>query len=190
MSWALSDFGKQLSDGTGIGELMDDLGHALAQERDDLCMLGGGQPAHIPDIEMIWSRRLREITSEPGAIGRVLGHYEPPAGNTDFRTSVAQLFQRECGWQIGPENVGVTLGGQSAFFLLFNALAGRCGDRCSTGSCSGPKTGHHPTATISPASSWRTDDRTFGTSRTVVPATLVAWPRRPRRGRHSPTTLE
>ena len=131
MSWALSDFGKQLSDGTGIGELMDDLGHALAQERDDLCMLGGGQPAHIPDIEMIWSRRLREITSEPGAIGRVLGHYEPPAGNTDFRTSVAQLFQREYGWQIGPENVGVTLGGQSAFFLLFNALAGRCGDRCS-----------------------------------------------------------
>lgn len=131
MAWNLSDFGKQLSDRSGIGELMDDLGHALAKKKDDLCMLGGGQPAHIPEIETIWRRRLQEIATEPGATGRVLGEYEPPAGNTEFRKSVAQLFQREFGWHIGPENVGVTLGGQSAFFFLFNALAGPCGKTCN-----------------------------------------------------------
>ena len=31
-NWPLSTFGRQLAQGSGIGDLMDDLGHALAQE--------------------------------------------------------------------------------------------------------------------------------------------------------------
>jgi valine--pyruvate aminotransferase len=58
----------------------------------------------------------------------MLGNYEPPAGNMAFREAVAGLFHRQFGWEIGPETVGVTMGGQSAFFLLFNALAGRFRD--------------------------------------------------------------
>jgi valine--pyruvate aminotransferase len=124
MTWELSEFGQRLCGGSGIGELMDDLGHALAAGGDKVRMLGGGQPAHIPEMDALWRKRLEEIRSESGQLEHMLGNYEPPAGNPPFREAVAGLFQREFGWKIGPENIGVTMGGQTAFFFLFNALAG------------------------------------------------------------------
>ncbi|TWU07926.1 valine--pyruvate transaminase [Stieleria varia] len=123
-----SEFGSRLCQGSGIGELMDDLGNALASGGDQICMLGGGQPAHIDAIDAIWQQRVQSLCDEPGVLARVLGNYEPPAGGTRFRTAIADLMRREFGWEIGPENVAVTSGGQTAFFLLFNALAGRMPD--------------------------------------------------------------
>ncbi len=128
MSWELSEFGEQLCGGSGIGELMHDLGHALAEGGDRVKMLGGGQPAHIPEMDALWRKRLEEIGNQPGKLEHVLGNYEPPAGNLAFRSAVAGLFLREFGWKLGPENVGVTIGGQTAFFFLFNSLAGRFRD--------------------------------------------------------------
>lgn len=128
MTWELSEFGKHLCSGSGIGELMDDLGHALAVGGDQVRMLGGGQPAHIPAIDLLWRERLESILAEQGQLEHMLGNYEPPAGNLSFRRAVASLFRKEFQWEIGPENVAVTMGGQTAFFFLFNALAGRFSD--------------------------------------------------------------
>ncbi len=128
MSWEQSTFGRRLGSGSGIGELMADLGEALAAGGDRVRMLGGGQPAQIPEMNEIWRRRIEQISSEPRGLEQMLCSYEPPVGNLAFRESVANLFQREYGWNIGPQNVGVTVGGQSAFFLLFNALAGKFDD--------------------------------------------------------------
>lgn len=123
-----SEFGQRLGCGSGIGELMDDLGHALAAGGDTVHMLGGGQPAHIPAMDAIWRQRIEEITENPGELEHMLGNYEPPAGRTGFRQAIAALFRREFGWDIHKENVAITMGGQSAFFCLFNALAGRFTD--------------------------------------------------------------
>lgn len=128
MNWELSEFGHHLCGGSGIGELMDDLGHALARGGDRVRMLGGGQPAHIPEMDAIWRRRVEEIVADDTRLESMLGNYEPPAGNPGFREAVAQLFRREFGWPVGPENIGVTVGGQAAFFFLFNALAGEFRD--------------------------------------------------------------
>ena len=127
MGWEFSEFGQHLCSGSGIGELMDDLGAALASGGDQIRMLGGGQPSHIPAIDAIWQSRMKEL-QDSGRIDQVLGNYEPPAGNHLFRESVASLFSREFGWQIGPQNVAVTAGGQTALFLLFNSLGGRMPD--------------------------------------------------------------
>ncbi len=123
-----SEFGQRLGCGSGIGELMDDLGHALAAGGDEVHMLGGGQPAHIPQMDALWRQRIEEITATPGELEHMLGNYEPPAGRTAFRTAVAELFQRQFGWDLTADNVAITMGGQSAFFCLFNALAGRFPD--------------------------------------------------------------
>lgn len=128
MTWELSDFGKHLCSGSGIGELMDDLGHALATGGTDVRMLGGGQPAHIPEMDALWRQRLTEIADNPGQLEHMLGNYEPPIGSSLFREAIAALFHREFGWDIGPQNVAVTMGGQTAFFFLFNALAGHFAD--------------------------------------------------------------
>ncbi len=46
----VSKFGRKIATQSGIGQLMDDLGLALAGSQDIL-MLGGGNPAHIPAVQ-------------------------------------------------------------------------------------------------------------------------------------------
>lgn len=128
MSYEFSQFGQHLGCGSGIEELMDDLGHALAGGGPDLKMLGGGQPAQIPEINAVWRRRLEELMEEPGGLDRALTSYDPPRGNPHFLQAIADLFRDSFGWDLGPENVAVTSGGQTAFYFLFNLLAGQMPD--------------------------------------------------------------
>lgn len=128
MSYEFSQFGQHLGCGSGIEELMDDLGHALAGGGPNLKMLGGGQPAQIPEINAVWRRRLEELMEEPGGLDRALTSYDPPRGNPHFLQAIAHLFRDSFGWDLGPENVAVTSGGQTAFYFLFNLLAGQMPD--------------------------------------------------------------
>ena len=107
---------------------MDDLGHALASGGADLKMLGGGQPARIPEINAVWRQRLEELAAEAGGIERAMTTYDPPRGNPRFLAAIANLFRETFGWDLGPQHIVVTTGGQTAFFLLFNLLAGRMPD--------------------------------------------------------------
>lgn len=128
MSYQFSDFGRHLGSGSGIEELMDDLGHALASGGPNLKMLGGGQPARIPEVDAIWRRRMEELLEETGGLDRALTSYDPPRGNPRFIKAIAALFSDTFGWPVGPENIAITSGGQTAFFFLFNLLAGRMAD--------------------------------------------------------------
>ena len=113
-----------LAGGSGIEQLMDDLGHALGSSGPSPHMLGGGNPAHIPAMEEVWQRRMQEISCDPGTLRRTLAIYDPPRGNPDCIRWLAELLSTEYGWPVGPENIAVTPGGQTAFFFLFNLLGG------------------------------------------------------------------
>lgn len=128
MKFDFSKVGQSLAGGSGIGELMEDLGHALASGGPELCMLGGGQPAHIPAMNDVWRARMEEILAEPGTLERTLANYDPPQGNPRFLKALADLVQREFGWPITTDHLAVTSGGQTAFFFLFNLLAGQMPD--------------------------------------------------------------
>lgn len=128
MSYEFSQFGQHLGCGSGIEDLMEDLGHALAGGGPDLKMLGGGQPARIPEMNAVWRRRLEELMDESGGLDRALTSYDPPRGNPHFLDAVATLFRDTFGWDVSPENVAVTSGGQTAFYFLFNLLAGQMPD--------------------------------------------------------------
>jgi valine--pyruvate aminotransferase len=121
-------FGRCLASGSGIEELMDDLGHALAEGGEHVLMLGGGNPAHLPAVEAVWDRRMREIVADPVQLRRVLAVYDPPRGNAGFSKALAGMLRQEYGWDIGPENLAVTSGSQLAFFYLFNLFGGLPGD--------------------------------------------------------------
>ena len=124
MDISFSQLAARMNARSGIVSLMDDLGRALT-ERPDLLMLGGGNPAAVPAMQARWRERMGEILSEGVSFDSMLGNYDPPQGNPAFLASLAGLLRREFGWPIGPENIAVTLGGQTAFFFLFNLLAGR-----------------------------------------------------------------
>lgn len=116
--------GRQLAEESGIGLLMDDLGQAMAAGGASMHMLGGGNPAHIPGVETVWRARMREILADGDALERMLGNYDPPRGNARFLDSMAAMLRREFGWDITADHLAVTAGGQTAFFYLFNLLAG------------------------------------------------------------------
>lgn len=119
-----SALGERLSGGSGIEMLMDDLGNALAASGPALHMLGGGNPAHIPEMEAIWKSRLETILADPAQLRRTLAIYDPPRGNAGCLAALAALLREELGWPVGPENIAVTPGGQTAFFFLFNLFGG------------------------------------------------------------------
>ncbi|HEY5706963.1 MAG TPA: valine--pyruvate transaminase [Terrimicrobiaceae bacterium] len=121
-------FGERLASGSGIEELMDDLGRALAGAHGRVRMLGGGNPAHIPEMQAIWRNRMAAILADPPAFDRMLTNYDPPIGNPKFIVALANLLREEFGWNVGPENIAITAGGQTAFFFLFNLLAGEFRD--------------------------------------------------------------
>lgn len=120
---AFSTLGQRLAGPCGIQELMDDLGAALS-ENPGMRMLGGGQPAAIPQVQALWRERLRALAADEPALDRMLLNYDPPAGNPAFREAFAAFLRRECGWDVGRENLVVLPSSQNAFFLLFNLLAG------------------------------------------------------------------
>jgi valine--pyruvate aminotransferase len=123
-----SQLGKRLAGGSGIEQLMDDLGRALSGSGPAPLMLGGGNPAHIPEMEALWARRMREIVDDPAVLRRTLAIYDPPRGNAAVAGALAELLQKEFGWPVGPENIAVTPGGQTAFYFLFNLFGGRRAD--------------------------------------------------------------
>jgi len=123
-SFPFSLAGQKLTGRSGILELMDDLGRAMTIE-PDMRMLGGGNPAAVPEMQALLRKRMHELVEDGHALDRMLGNYDPPQGNPRFLRALAGLLQRTFGWDIGPENLAITTGGQSAFFYLFNLLAGR-----------------------------------------------------------------
>ena len=122
-----SVFGEKLARNSGIYELMDDLGNALSGKANML-MLGGGNPAHIPAVEEYLRQRMKSLLRTRTGFGRIIGNYDTPQGNTAFISALASLFRKQYGWKIGPENIALTNGSQTSFFILFNIFAGKFKD--------------------------------------------------------------
>jgi valine--pyruvate aminotransferase len=79
-------------------------------------------------MNAVWQRRLSELLGEAKGVERLVASYDPPCGNPEFIEALATLFRDTFGWDIGPENIAITAGGQTAFYFLFNLLAGKMPD--------------------------------------------------------------
>jgi valine--pyruvate aminotransferase len=122
-----SKFGDKFTGKSGILHLMEDLGHAVAGG-GDVIMLGGGNPSHIPAVQTIFRERMVDILATGNEFERLIGDYDPPGGNPGFREDIAALLRELYGWPIAGKNVALTNGSQTAFFYLFNLLAGESGN--------------------------------------------------------------
>jgi len=123
----LSKFGEKFSSQSGIVELMDDLGTAL-NENPDMIFMGGGNPGRIPQVEQVFKARMETILSDPAQLHSLMGVYQSPQGDKDFREQIAGLLHQQFGWQLSERNIAVSNGSQSAFFVLYNLFAGTMSD--------------------------------------------------------------
>ncbi|MEE3652157.1 MULTISPECIES: valine--pyruvate transaminase [unclassified Brenneria] len=118
-------FGNKFTRHAGITQLMDDLNEGL--RTPGAIMLGGGNPAHIPAMDSYFQQLCQDML-EQGKLTDALCNYDGPQGKDILLGSLADLLRDELGWQIGPQNIALTNGSQSAFFYLFNLFAGRHAD--------------------------------------------------------------
>jgi valine--pyruvate aminotransferase len=124
-----SKFASRFSRDSGIVQLMDDLGNAMSGNSDVL-MLGGGNPSHIPGVQQYFRDSLHRLIDNPSLFSHAVGNYELPQGNREFINALVDMMNKQYQWGIKSENVALTVGSQSAFFFLFNMLAGEDEDGC------------------------------------------------------------
>ena len=123
-----SKFGCKFGGDVGILSLMKDMGEALAGGGDDIVMMGGGNPGHIPEFHAKMKKRLQEIAADEDYCKRLLGVYCAPQGEHSFLASLARLLEDKYGWLVKPENICLTNGSQTGFFMLLNSFAGEFPD--------------------------------------------------------------
>jgi len=123
----LSVFGEKFTRNSGIVELMDDLGSALIRN-PDMIMMGGGNPGRLREAEALFQSGLEAVMNDPGRRHRLFGLYQSPRGDHEFRTELASFLKKQFGWQLTANNIAISNGSQSAFFVLFNMFAGNMPD--------------------------------------------------------------
>ncbi len=122
-----SKFADRFFEHSGIVQLMEDLGNAMAGD-NDILMLGGGNPAHIPEVQEVFQQRIQRLLDNPKELNYIFGNYGPPRGDMRFIQALADFFKKNYSWKISENNIVLTSGSQTGFFLLFNSLTGEYSD--------------------------------------------------------------
>lgn len=115
-------FGDKFTRYSGITRLMEDLNDGL--RTPGAIMLGGGNPACIPEMDSYFRKLLADMLDNGNAVD-ALCNYDGPGGRNEFIIALAELLKTTFDWDISPQNIALTNGSQSAFFYLFNLFAGR-----------------------------------------------------------------
>ena len=123
----LSKFGSKFTRQSAINELMVDLGQAAHSKDPNLCMLGGGNPALIPQAQALFSQEMSQLI-ESGVFESMVGAYDGPQGGQQFIQILSEYLSTKFGWDVSEKNISLTNGSQNSFFYLFNAIAGEMPD--------------------------------------------------------------
>jgi valine--pyruvate aminotransferase len=119
----LSRYGQRYSGQSDIIDLMQDLGSAL-RDNPQMLMMAGGTPARIPAAEQLFQHTLQLLLQDDDATFRLLGRYQGPKGDLAVRKLLAMQLREDHGWPLTADHIALTNGGQSAFGILANLLAG------------------------------------------------------------------
>ncbi|MCW7480823.1 valine--pyruvate transaminase [Leptospira kanakyensis] len=116
---------NRLRQNQGIRSLMEDLGQVTGHP--DEILLGGGNPAHIPEAEAIFADCFRELASDP-CLSALLGDYQAPIGNDRFRSLAAESLSPHLGAKLTKDNIAFFNGSQNAYSYLLNIHSGKMKD--------------------------------------------------------------
>ncbi|WP_017223421.1 valine--pyruvate transaminase [Moritella dasanensis] len=119
-------FGQRFTQFSGITQLMHDLNEGI-RSGDDVIMLGGGNPAQIPEMLARFNSEAQQLLSS-GDLVAAMSNYDGPQGKNSFTTALATLLNKTYGWELTDKNIALTNGSQNAFFYLFNLFAGDFAD--------------------------------------------------------------
>lgn len=120
-----STWAKRLRENQGIRSLMEDLGQVTGHPEEIL--LGGGNPAHIPEAEEIFQEAFSSLAKDP-MLRSLLGDYQAPIGNDSFRSLASDYLSPFFQTNLKKENIAFFNGSQNAYSYLLNLHSGPMAD--------------------------------------------------------------
>ena len=123
MNHNYSMFAERFLKPSGTKQLMEDLSE-VASGDSPVINLGGGNPGLVPQAHERFRERIGSMLEER-SIDAILRRYDGPQGHLQFRKTLAKQLAARFNWPISEENIALTAGSQTSFFMLFNAFAGQ-----------------------------------------------------------------
>ncbi|MBM9590465.1 valine--pyruvate transaminase [Leptospira sp. 201903075] len=120
-----SVWATRLRQNQGIRSLMEDLGKVTGHP--DEVLFGGGNPAHIPEVEEIFAECFLSLAKDP-SLAALLGDYQAPIGNDRFRTLAAEYLSPHLDAKLTKDNIAFLNGSQNAYSYLLNIHSGKMTD--------------------------------------------------------------
>ncbi|NJN73065.1 MAG: aminotransferase class I/II-fold pyridoxal phosphate-dependent enzyme, partial [Limnothrix sp. RL_2_0] len=120
----LSKFGQQMSSLSGVRAIMKDIIDTLkAGAGQEFINLSAGNPVIIPEVEQLWREATLELLAS-SEYGEVVCRYGSSQGYEPLIEAIAKDFSQRYGLNLTSDNIVITPGSQSLYFLAANAFGG------------------------------------------------------------------
>ena len=124
MNPALTQFGTQMSNLTGVRAIMKDIIETLrAGQGREFINLSAGNPVILPEIEQLWRDCTAELLASP-EYGQVVCRYGSSQGYQPLIEAIAHDFNQRYGLSLSDRNILITPGSQSLYFYAANSFGG------------------------------------------------------------------
>lgn len=124
MNPALTQFGIQMSNLTGVRAIMKDIIETLrAGQGQEFINLSAGNPVILPEVEQLWRDCTAQLLASP-EYGEVVCRYGSSQGYQPLIEAIAKDFNRRYGLNLSDRNILITPGSQSIYFYAANAFGG------------------------------------------------------------------
>ncbi|MDJ0635164.1 MAG: valine--pyruvate transaminase [Xenococcaceae cyanobacterium MO_188.B29] len=124
MNPALSQFGKQMSQLTGVRAIMKDIIETLQSGAGkNFINLSAGNPVILPEVEKLW-RDCTAALLASNEYGEVVCRYGSSQGYTPLIEAVVNDFNQRYGLSLSDRHILITPGSQALYFYAANAFGG------------------------------------------------------------------
>ncbi|MGD1918995.1 MAG: valine--pyruvate transaminase [Pleurocapsa sp.] len=124
MNPALSQFGSQMSQLTGVRAIMKDIIETLRNsEGKEFINLSAGNPVILPEVEQLWRDCTQELL-DSDEYGEVVCRYGSSQGYAPLIEAVIKDFNTRYGLKLSDRNILITGGSQALYLYAANAFGG------------------------------------------------------------------
>ncbi len=124
MKPALTQFGNQMSNLTGVRAIMKDIIETLrAGQGKKFINLSAGNPVILPEVEQLWRDCTAQLLASSD-YGEVVCRYGSSQGYDPLIEAIANDFNQRYNLNLTERNILITPGSQSIYFYAANAFAG------------------------------------------------------------------
>lgn len=124
MNSALSQFGSQMSQLTGVRAIMKDIIETLRNSSgQDFINLSAGNPVILPEVEQLWRDCTQELLASK-EYGEVVCRYGSSQGYAPLIEAIVNDFNSRYGLNLNERHVLITPGSQALYLYGANAFGG------------------------------------------------------------------